>query len=134
VSLDRLDENTKKVFWLNIYNTLALHGTIVKGPLFARNPLQRPSFFKTSCYSVGGIVYSLDDIEHGILRGLYLQVYSLYANLAEWHPIANRSIAGTSEYFRSYDERSKYSVRYKSSSYYFVLDSSQLLLGSIPRR
>lgn len=31
-------------------------------------------FFKTVAYNIGGLVYSADDIEHGILRGNQVRV------------------------------------------------------------
>ncbi len=33
------------------------------------NSQQRTKLFRTSCYTIGGYPYSLDDIEHGVLRG-----------------------------------------------------------------
>ena len=30
--------------------------------------LQVPGFWSITCYNIGGLVYSLDDIEHGVLR------------------------------------------------------------------
>jgi len=44
-----------------------IHGFVVVGP--PTNLYQRLFFYNHTCYSVGGLVYSLNDIEHGILRG-----------------------------------------------------------------
>jgi hypothetical protein len=58
---------SKKSFWINVYNALALHGIIhfhIKLTVW-----ERPNFFFAAEYNVGGYRFSLDDIKHGILRG-----------------------------------------------------------------
>ncbi|MES0349818.1 MAG: DUF547 domain-containing protein [Desulfobacteria bacterium] len=57
----------KLAFWINIYNALVVHGILELD--VSRSVKEVPSFFKALCYKVGGYVFSLDDIEHGILRG-----------------------------------------------------------------
>ena len=48
------------VFWLNIYNVLAIHGVIA---LNIRNSVMEvPSSFGTVVYNVGGQIYTLDEI------------------------------------------------------------------------
>lgn len=68
-SLD-LDElvtrEAKLAFWINIYNALVVHGVLELN--ISKSVKEVPSFFKAVCYNVGGYVFSLDDIEHGILR------------------------------------------------------------------
>jgi hypothetical protein len=54
-------------FWLNVYNALALHGIVRLG--VRTSVLRVWNFFGRVSYRVGGLVFSLDDIEHGILRG-----------------------------------------------------------------
>lgn len=57
----------KIAFWLNVYNGLVLHGVTA---LKLKEGLGNASgFFSDCCYQVGCRVVSLDDIEHGILRG-----------------------------------------------------------------
>ena len=64
-TLMSIDE--KKAFWINIYNALLIHGVIAYG---ARTTLWNiRGAFERIAYSIGGYRYSLDDIEHGILRG-----------------------------------------------------------------
>lgn len=62
-----LDE--RKAFWVNLYNCLVMHATVVfGGPADAE---QRSAFFTGkigAAYEVCGMRFSLDDIEHGILR------------------------------------------------------------------
>ncbi|MBW2175204.1 MAG: DUF547 domain-containing protein [Deltaproteobacteria bacterium] len=57
----------KLAFWINIYNALVVHGILELD--IGKSVKEVPSFFKAVCYNVGGYVFSLDDIEHGILRG-----------------------------------------------------------------
>jgi hypothetical protein len=54
-------------FWINLYNALILHGVIhyeVSGSM-----LRDLGFFRKVAYDVGGMRFSADDIEHGVLRG-----------------------------------------------------------------
>jgi hypothetical protein len=67
VDLGSLKKNEKKAFFINIYNTLVIHGYIENGA--PKSALQRVSFFNKTSYNIGNFDYSLNDIEHGILRG-----------------------------------------------------------------
>lgn len=54
-------------FWINLYNALTIHGIIALG---IRQSVQEvKGFFENVSYHVGGYLFSLDEIEHGILRG-----------------------------------------------------------------
>jgi len=54
-------------FWINLYNALVVHGIL---ELDIRKSVKEVrSFFQILCYNVGGYPFSLDDMEHGILRG-----------------------------------------------------------------
>lgn len=54
-------------FWINLYNALIIDAVIAFGLLRAvREDL---GFFRRAAYVIGGLRYSADDIEHGILRG-----------------------------------------------------------------
>jgi hypothetical protein len=54
-------------FWINVYNALVLHGIVGLG---VRTSVRRVwNFFGRVSYRVGGLVVSLDDVEHGMLRG-----------------------------------------------------------------
>jgi len=59
--------NVKIAFFINLYNALAIHGFVVTGP--PTNLYQRLYYYNHTNYSIGGMVYSLNDIEHGVLRG-----------------------------------------------------------------
>jgi hypothetical protein len=54
-------------FWINVYNALVLHGIVSLG--VRRSVLRVWNFFGRARYRIGGLVFSLDDIEHGLLRG-----------------------------------------------------------------
>lgn len=53
-------------FWLNVYNALVLHAVVARRAL--RGVRTVGDFFTASQYMVGGHVFSLDEIEHGLLR------------------------------------------------------------------
>lgn len=60
------NDEEKKAFWINIYNVLIIHGVIefdIQGSVF-----EIPNFFGRIGYTIGGLFFTPDDIEHGILR------------------------------------------------------------------
>lgn len=60
-------DEARRAFWLNVYNALVRHAVVtwcVRG-----NLLWHLSLFSRAAYSVGGQRYSLNLIEHGLLRG-----------------------------------------------------------------
>jgi Protein of unknown function, DUF547 len=61
------DRAARLAFWINVYNALARHGIVTLG--LRRSVLGVWNFFGRVRYRVGREVFSLDDIEHGILRG-----------------------------------------------------------------
>lgn len=54
-------------FWINVYNLLAVHGIVALG--IRQSVREVRGFFCRVAYEVGGYRFSLDDIQHGILRG-----------------------------------------------------------------
>jgi hypothetical protein len=54
-------------FWVNLYNALVLHGIVALG--LRRSVWEMWNFFGRVSYRLGGTVLSVDEIEHGILRG-----------------------------------------------------------------
>ncbi len=68
MDLGRLKSREEKIaFWINLYNFMAIHGVIKLG---IRNSVKEVrNFFKRVHYQIGDMFFSLDDIEHGILRG-----------------------------------------------------------------
>ena len=68
VRLDTLTtRDAKLAFWINVYNALVLHGIVNLG--VRRSVARGWNFFGRAAYRVGGSVFSLDDVEHGVLRG-----------------------------------------------------------------
>ncbi len=72
-ALSQFDPNTldsqqaKLAFWLNVYNSLIIHGVIAHQVSTAINSIKE--FFTETRYVIGGQVLTPDIIEHGILRG-----------------------------------------------------------------
>jgi hypothetical protein len=67
VDISVLNENERGQFFVNIFNTLFIHGAleIHQGNIHGKIRL---SFYRTTCYRIGIFVFSLHDIKHGILR------------------------------------------------------------------
>ncbi|MCU0391580.1 MAG: DUF547 domain-containing protein [Thermoflexibacter sp.] len=63
------DDNAKKVFWINIYNAYYQL-------LYTRDNKRKPAIFTKKLIPIAHTYFSLDDIEHGILRK-YRSKYSL---------------------------------------------------------
>lgn len=64
-------EEARRAFWINLYNSLTLDAVIRFGikRSVSEGRLGLLSFFRRASYIVNGLRISLDDIEHGILRG-----------------------------------------------------------------
>lgn len=54
-------------FWINIYNVAVIHGVIELGLTHSVKEVFK--FFDRVTYQIGGHRFSLNDMEHGILRG-----------------------------------------------------------------
>ncbi|UCD71165.1 MAG: DUF547 domain-containing protein [Syntrophobacterales bacterium] len=66
--LGQLKERHEKLaFWINLYNTMVIHGVIDWD--IRESVKERNGFFTRLKYDIGGYLFSLNDIEHGILRG-----------------------------------------------------------------
>ena len=61
------DRPVALAFWINTYNALVIHGAVAAGIKTSVNEVQ--GFFRRTAYRIGRSVFSLDAIEHGILRG-----------------------------------------------------------------
>lgn len=61
-------DEEKLAFWINLYNAGTLHGVISCGEA-AASGLGRLVWCKRIIYDVGGMRFSLHDMEHGVLRG-----------------------------------------------------------------
>jgi len=56
-----------RAFWINLYNLAVLQNVIEHGP--PTSYLARRTFFTKPFVSFGELEFSLDDVEHGVLRG-----------------------------------------------------------------
>ncbi len=64
----RLNSREERLaFWINAYNALVIDAVIAFGLKGAVR--EDTGFFRRAAYVIGGLRYSADDIEHGILRG-----------------------------------------------------------------
>lgn len=71
----------KIAFWINLYNSLIIHGVIA---LDVRKTVKEISdFFGRIYYRIGIADYSANDIEHGILRGNRRAPYGFFHPFAE---------------------------------------------------
>ncbi|MCE7996569.1 MAG: DUF547 domain-containing protein [Roseivirga sp.] len=61
-----IDDDLRKTFWINIYNGLTNYFIIRHG--LKNSVWEVENFFSALRVSIGGTHFSLDDIEHGILR------------------------------------------------------------------
>lgn len=68
VDLARVSARGERLaFWINVYNALVLHGIV---SLRVRRTVREVwNFFGRVSYRIGGFTFSVDDIEHGVLRG-----------------------------------------------------------------
>ncbi|MBF2053317.1 MAG: DUF547 domain-containing protein [Candidatus Sericytochromatia bacterium] len=60
------DEAHKLAFWINLYNVLVMDGILALN--VQRSVKDVPRFFQRVAYQIGSEVFSLDTIEHGLLR------------------------------------------------------------------
>jgi hypothetical protein len=70
------DRNERLAFWINLYNTTVIHGVIELG--LERSVKEFPAFFDRVTYEIGGYVFSLNAMEHGILRGNRRPPYRIF--------------------------------------------------------
>jgi len=83
--LSRLDSREERLaFWVNLYNTLVIHGIIELG--IRETVKEIPRFFRRIGYEIGGMLFTPDDIEHGILRGNRRPFYGLFRRLSSDDP------------------------------------------------
>ncbi len=77
-SLRSTDE--KLAFWINVYNALTIDG--IADQILKNRPLtsvwEISGFFMNTSYKIGNDTFSLDEIEHGILRANRRPPYSIF--------------------------------------------------------
>ncbi|XP_050410377.1 uncharacterized protein LOC126824957 [Patella vulgata] len=102
IDLNTLSEDEKIPFFINIYNALTIHSLAEQKEL-PDSVLKMYQFWRTAAYNIGGHVYTLDDIEHGILRG------------NRSHPASNQPL------FSEKDPRLKFAVKKVDPRIHFAL-------------
>jgi len=69
------ERNQRLAFWINIYNTAVIHGVIELG--LEKSVREVSGFFDRVMYEIGNFHFSLNQMEHGILRGNRRHPYGL---------------------------------------------------------
>lgn len=66
-----ITRHERLAFWLNLYNGLVIDAVITYGirQRVTEGRFGAFGFFRRAAYNIGGLRFSCDDIEHGILRG-----------------------------------------------------------------
>jgi hypothetical protein len=67
VKMSTLDSDARMAFCLNVYNLMVKHAFVKVGR--PESNMRRDFFFSNVSYNIGGDIYSLNDVENGILRG-----------------------------------------------------------------
>jgi hypothetical protein len=70
-----LERNQRLAFWINIYNTAVIHGVIELG--LENSVKEFSGFFDRVIYEIGSFRFSLNEMEHGVLRGNRRHPYGL---------------------------------------------------------
>lgn len=61
-------QNARLAFWINLYNALVVHSVLESG--VEESVREQDGFFDRYAYRVGGLTFTPNDIEHGVLRGV----------------------------------------------------------------
>jgi hypothetical protein len=111
--------NARTAFWLNVFNAVVLRDSPELA--LAQSVREVESFFERPRLNVGGLPYSLDDIEHGLLRGNLPKFGSRRAPMRRDDPrLAHMPLA--------YDERMHFAMysASRSSPPFRVFDGGKL--------
>jgi len=76
IEIASLSSDERLAFFINIYNVLVIHGIVERG--VPTSMYSRYKFFSSVSYMIGGLSYSLNDIENGILRSNRSSMATLY--------------------------------------------------------
>jgi hypothetical protein len=80
MDLDALKSGEEKLaFWINLYNVIVIHGVIELGIMDSIKEVR--GFLGRVQYRIGDMLFSPDDIEHGILRANSRPPYSVFRRL-----------------------------------------------------
>ena len=82
------DEVTRRCVFINLYNVLTVQGLLAAGPDLPTSPQLVRDFWNTTACRFGSRTLTLNDIEHGILRGNGIQPAS---RTPHWHHTDERA-------------------------------------------
>jgi hypothetical protein len=78
-------------FWINVYNALIVHGVVAFG---VRGTVHRTwNFFGRAAYRVGDGIFTLEEIEHGLLRNNAARVFPPWPVLSVKDPRRTLAVA-----------------------------------------
>ena len=77
VDVDGMDDNAKAVFFCNIFNVMTIHG-VMYGLPGGTSFYEKYNFMRNTKYNISGMIVSLMDIEHCILRAQTASPYSIF--------------------------------------------------------
>lgn len=95
VDLGSMDLPTKVAFCINLYNLIVRHAYLKVG--IPSSALARHAFFSHVKYNVGKNLYSLNQLEHGILRGNVKPPYSFSTPFSSKNDPRMAYVIGTTE-------------------------------------
>lgn len=85
INLSQFQTDSAKIaFWVNVYNGLTNYWVIEKG--IKKSMLEKPFLVMFSKVVIGGHRFSLDDIEHGVLRKNRRSLYKFYKQFSKRDP------------------------------------------------
>ncbi|MFC1867539.1 DUF547 domain-containing protein [Thermodesulfobacteriota bacterium] len=82
--------NDKKAFWINLYNTIVVHGIVELG--ITSSVREVSDFFTRIAYRIGAFTFSAEDIEHGILRANARPPYRTFHRFGRGDPRSRFSL------------------------------------------
>eukprot|EP01062_Namystynia_karyoxenos_P046053 TRINITY_DN34374_c0_g1_i1.p1 TRINITY_DN34374_c0_g1~~TRINITY_DN34374_c0_g1_i1.p1 ORF type:complete len:550 (+),score=178.15 TRINITY_DN34374_c0_g1_i1:71-1651(+) len=91
VDLGGMSPDERLAFTINLYNMAISHAFCVVG--IPETDLQRLSYFDDVRYDVGGLTYSLNDLENGVLRGNRRPPYHLSTPFGSSDPRLKTALA-----------------------------------------
>ena len=82
VDMEKMDENTKLAFGINVYNLMIKFAFMKVG--IGTTTLNRGRFFSGVKMNIGGDIMSFNDLENGVLRSNRRPPYSLTVPFSSW--------------------------------------------------
>lgn len=79
-----ITKEEKLAFWINLYNTLVVHAIMELN--LSASVREVSNFFTQVLYQIGGHTFSLDEIEHGILRSSARPPYRIFSVFKKTDP------------------------------------------------